>query len=146
MTGSRRGRQRLDPVTRMIRSFRGARERLAVDRGVGDPIMKLEAVSFPGTRLNRYSSKRRGTRDTRAKRRLSEANWDPRATDNDSLVELGVLVTVIVGVAVSGERAWDAGDKGPKSRHRVGTCTYIGTAFLPRSNLNTGRRWVDVGS
>ena len=42
-----------------------------------------------------------------------------RATDNDMLVGLGVAVVVVV-VAVSGERAWDAGDKGPKSRHRVG--------------------------
>lgn len=36
------------------------------------------------------------------------------------LVGLSVVVAVDVVVAVSGERAWDAGDKGPKSRHRVG--------------------------
>lgn len=41
------------------------------------------------------------------------------ATDSYSILRLGVVVVVVV-VAVSGERAWDAGDKGPKSRHRVG--------------------------
>lgn len=50
-------------------------------------------------------SRRRGTGETRAKRRLSKSNWDPRATDNGMLVGLGVLVAVVVVVAVSGERA-----------------------------------------
>lgn len=61
------------------------------------------------------------------------------------LVELSVVVAVVVVVGVSGERAWDAGDKGPKSRHRVGAGTYIVTALLLRSSLNTVRRWVAVG-
>lgn len=49
----------------------------------------------------------------------SRFNWGFRATGNSQLVGLSVVAVVVV-VAVSGERAWGAGDKGPKSRHRVG--------------------------
>lgn len=77
-------------------------------------------MSVPGTRLNRYSSRQQGTGKTRAKRRSSRFNWELRATDNGMLAGSGVVVAAVVVVAVSGERAWDAGDKGPKSRHRVG--------------------------
>lgn len=54
-------------------------------------------------------------------------------------VSRAVVVVVVVVVDVSGERAWEAGDKGPKSRHRVGQVLVWERFSPPRSSPNARR-------